>query len=48
MVWFYGGALQFGHGGFLLYDGSALVAHEDVVHVSFNYRTNGKLNLCIK
>jgi len=44
MIWIYGGALQFGYGGFRLYDGSALVAHEDVVYVSFNYRTNGKSN----
>ncbi|KAF2710094.1 alpha/beta-hydrolase [Pleomassaria siparia CBS 279.74] len=40
MVWLYGGGLQFGHGGFHMYDGSALAAHEDVVYVSFNYRTN--------
>lgn len=42
LVWIFGGALQFGHGGFVAYDGSAFAAHEDVVYVSFNYRTNGE------
>lgn len=42
MVWIYGGALQFGHGGTPAYDGSAFATHEDVVYVTFNYRTNSK------
>jgi hypothetical protein len=42
LVWIFGGALQFGHGGFPAYDGSAFAAREDIVYVSFNYRTNGK------
>ncbi|KAF2793174.1 alpha/beta-hydrolase [Melanomma pulvis-pyrius CBS 109.77] len=40
MVWIYGGALQFGHGGTPAYDGSAFAAYEDIVSVTFNYRTN--------
>lgn len=42
LVWIYGGALQFGHGGHYAYDGTAFAAHEDVIIITFNYRTNGK------
>jgi len=41
MVWFYGGLLQFGTSTLPMYDGSNLAANQDVVIVSFNYRTNG-------
>ncbi|KAF2184769.1 alpha/beta-hydrolase [Zopfia rhizophila CBS 207.26] len=40
LFWIYGGALQFGHGGHYAYDGSAFAAHEDVIVVTINYRTN--------
>ena len=40
MFWIYGGALQFGNAGQPAYDGSYLAGFEDVVVVTFNYRTN--------
>ena len=40
MFWIYGGALQFGNAGQPAYDGSYLASFEDVIVVSFNYRTN--------
>lgn len=40
MFWIYGGALQFGNAGQPAYDGSYLAGFEDVIVVSFNYRTN--------
>jgi acetylcholinesterase len=43
MFWIYGGALQFGNAGQDGYDGSSFAAYEDVVVVTANYRTNGKL-----
>ncbi|KAF2713847.1 alpha/beta-hydrolase [Pleomassaria siparia CBS 279.74] len=40
MFWIYGGALQFGHGGHPVYDGSKFASGEDVIVVTHNYRTN--------
>ncbi|KAF7876484.1 hypothetical protein EAF04_001574 [Stromatinia cepivora] len=40
MVWIYGGALQFGSASSLYYDGSNLARKQNVVVVTFNYRTN--------
>ncbi|KAL4794267.1 Alpha/Beta hydrolase protein [Aspergillus venezuelensis] len=40
IVWIYGGSWQNGANSLPLYDGSDLVANEDVVLVSINYRTN--------
>lgn len=42
MFWIYGGNLQFGTAGLPGYDGSSFAAHQDVVIVTHNYRTNGK------
>jgi carboxylesterase type B len=41
LFWIYGGALQFGHGGHPVYDGSHFAAYEDVIVVAANYRLNG-------
>lgn len=43
LFWIYGGSLQFGNAGQAGYDGSWLAANEDVVVVTVNYRTNGKI-----
>lgn len=40
MFWIYGGALEFGNAGQIYYDGSYFAAHEDVIIVTTNYRTN--------
>ncbi|KIW70213.1 hypothetical protein PV04_02505 [Phialophora macrospora] len=40
MVWFYGGGLLYGSNSLPHYDGSTLAAHEDVIVVVVNYRTN--------
>ncbi|APA14266.1 hypothetical protein SS1G_11930 [Sclerotinia sclerotiorum 1980 UF-70] len=40
MVWIYGGALQFGSASSVYYDGSNLAGKQNVVVVTFNYRTN--------
>lgn len=42
MVWIYGGSLQFGTGGNREYYGASFAAHQDVILVAPNYRTNGK------
>ena len=41
LFWLYGGSLQFGTGSLPGYDGSYLAAHQDVIVVTINYRTNG-------
>ena len=43
MVWIYGGALEFGGSSALAYNGTSFAANQDVVLVTFNYRTNGIL-----
>jgi acetylcholinesterase len=40
MFWIYGGGFQFGAASEAFYDGSSFAAYEDVLLVSFNYRTN--------
>ncbi|KAM0277497.1 hypothetical protein ACHAQH_005775 [Verticillium albo-atrum] len=40
MFWIYGGSLKFGNAGQPAYDGSFFAAHEDVIVVAANYRTN--------
>ncbi|KAK7539077.1 carboxylesterase hlo [Phyllosticta citricarpa] len=40
MFWIYGGSLQFGNSWSDEYDGSYLAGYEDVIVVTFNYRTN--------
>lgn len=40
LFWLFGGGLEFGHGGQPAYDGSAFAAYQDVIVVTFNYRTN--------
>ncbi|TID18582.1 liver carboxylesterase 1 precursor [Venturia nashicola] len=40
MFWIFGGNLQFGSGSLQAYDGTSLAATQDVVVVTFNYRTN--------
>ncbi|KAL2841724.1 Alpha/Beta hydrolase protein [Aspergillus pseudoustus] len=40
LVWIYGGSWQNGANSLPLYDGSKVVANQDVVLVSINYRTN--------
>ena len=42
MFWIYGGALEFGGSATDAYNGTSFAANQDVVLVSFNYRTNGK------
>lgn len=41
LFWIYGGSLQIGTAGQDIYDGSSIAAHQDVIVVSVNYRTNG-------
>ena len=43
MFWLFGGGLQWGDASNLWYDGSILAAHQDVIVVAPNYRTNGRL-----
>jgi carboxylesterase 2 len=43
MFWIYGGNLQFGTAGISFYDGSSFAANQNVVVVTTNYRTNGKI-----
>ncbi|KAJ7456522.1 Carboxylesterase [Mycena latifolia] len=40
LVWIYGGALAFGTGSIPLYDGASIATNQDIIVVSFNYRTN--------
>ncbi|KAF7348511.1 Carboxylic ester hydrolase [Mycena venus] len=40
LVWIYGGSLAFGTGSLPLYDGVSLALNQDIVVVTFNYRTN--------
>ncbi|TGO38046.1 hypothetical protein BHYA_0083g00250 [Botrytis hyacinthi] len=40
MVWIYGGALQFGSASSPYYDGSNIAGKQNVIVVTFNYRTN--------
>ncbi|RDI89752.1 hypothetical protein Vi05172_g748 [Venturia inaequalis] len=40
MVWFFGGALQFGTGSLPGYDGTSFATNQDVILVAPNYRTN--------
>ncbi|KAI0310962.1 Carboxylesterase family-domain-containing protein [Amylostereum chailletii] len=40
VVWVYGGSLAFGTSSFPLYDGTSFAKNQDIVVVSFNYRTN--------
>ncbi|KAJ6513515.1 Carboxylesterase [Mycena vulgaris] len=40
VVWIYGGALMFGTASIPGYDGTSLAADQDLVVVTFNYRTN--------
>lgn len=42
MQWIYGGALEFGSSNVDGYDGSNFAAFQDVIVVTFNYRTNSK------
>lgn len=47
MVWIYGGALQFGSASSPYYDGSNIAGKQNVIVVTFNYRTNGKYALAL-
>ncbi|KAJ6470266.1 para-nitrobenzyl esterase [Mycena vitilis] len=40
VVWIYGGALAFGTASLAEYDGASLAFNQDIVVVTFNYRTN--------
>ncbi|KAL3953898.1 hypothetical protein ACCO45_011854 [Purpureocillium lilacinum] len=40
LLWFFGGGFSFGSGSLPLHDGALLAAEQDVVVVTFNYRTN--------
>ncbi|THU79860.1 alpha/beta-hydrolase [Dendrothele bispora CBS 962.96] len=40
VVWIYGGSLAFGTGSLPLYDGTSIAKNQDIVIVTFNYRTN--------
>lgn len=42
MVWIYGGDLKFGSASSSFYDGSSIAGNQNVIVVTFNYRTNGK------
>jgi carboxylesterase type B len=42
MVWFFSGGLQMGYAGLPLYDGTNIVAQQDLILVASNYRTNGR------
>ena len=44
MFWIYGGSFEFGDAGIPYYDGSKFAAYQDVILVTANYRTNGKLS----
>lgn len=48
MVWFFGGALQFGTGSMPGYDGTSFAKNQDVILVAPNYRTNGQFRFHIK
>lgn len=45
MVWIHGGALLFGSSSYSLYEGATLAANNDVIVVTFNYRTNSRSSL---
>ncbi|KAJ7253681.1 Carboxylesterase [Mycena haematopus] len=40
LVWIYGGSLAFGTASLPFYDGASLASNQDIVVVTFNYRTN--------
>ncbi|KAI0278329.1 Alpha/Beta hydrolase protein [Russula aff. rugulosa BPL654] len=40
VVWIYGGGFEFGSSSLPVYDGTSFAKNQDVVFVSFNYRTN--------
>ncbi|KAF9261721.1 alpha/beta-hydrolase [Marasmius fiardii PR-910] len=40
LVWIYGGGFEFGTGSLQMYDGASLARNQDMIVVSFNYRTN--------
>ncbi|KAK7212621.1 hypothetical protein V2G26_019799 [Clonostachys chloroleuca] len=40
MLWMFGGSFQYGTGSSPLYDGTNFAANQDVVLVTYNYRTN--------
>ncbi|KAF7306522.1 Carboxylic ester hydrolase [Mycena indigotica] len=40
VMWIYGGSLSFGTGSIPGYDGTSIAANQDIIVVSFNYRTN--------
>ncbi|KAF8493264.1 Alpha/Beta hydrolase protein [Russula emetica] len=40
IVWFYGGVFEFGTASLPIYDGTSFAKNQDVILVSFNYRTN--------
>lgn len=40
LFWLFGGTYHFGAGSLPLYDGSEFAAHEDIIVVTSNYRTN--------
>jgi carboxylesterase type B len=40
MVWFFGGALQFGTGSLPGYDGTSFATNQDIILIAPNYRTN--------
>ncbi|KAJ7456536.1 Carboxylesterase [Mycena latifolia] len=40
LVWIYGGSFAFGTASIPLYDGASIAANQDIIVVSFNYRTN--------
>ncbi|KAK7436644.1 hypothetical protein VKT23_019051 [Stygiomarasmius scandens] len=40
VVWIYGGAFAFGTSSLPLYDGTSIAKNQDIVIVTFNYRTN--------
>jgi carboxylesterase type B len=40
LFWIYGGGYDFGSGSLPLYDGTSFAANQDIIVVTFNYRTN--------
>ncbi|KAJ6572144.1 Alpha/Beta hydrolase protein [Mycena capillaripes] len=40
VIWIYGGALAFGTASIAEYDGASLASNQNIIVVSFNYRTN--------
>ncbi|KAH8820239.1 liver carboxylesterase 1 precursor [Xylogone sp. PMI_703] len=42
LFWIYGGNLQFGAGSVAWYDGTSFAVNQDIVLVTFNYRTNSR------